>query len=52
MKEFLLSVSTLLVFVLLYQLIRRLDQVMDIGRKRRQKLKNSHILTGENERDD
>ena len=52
MKEFLLSVSALLVFVLLYQMIRRLDQVMDIGRKRRQKLKNSHILTGENERDD
>jgi len=52
MKEFLLSVSALLVFVLLYQMIRRLDRVMDIGRKRRQKLKNSHILTGENERDD
>jgi len=52
MKEFLLSVSTLLVFVLLYQMIRRLDYVMDIGRKRRQKLKNSRILTGENERDD
>ena len=49
MKEFLLSVSALLVFVLLYQMIRRLDRVMDIGRKRRQKLKNSHILTGENE---
>ena len=52
MKEFLLSVSALLVFVLLYQMIRRLDRVMDIGRKRRQKLKNSRILTGENERDD
>ena len=52
MKEFLLSVSTFLVFILLYQMIRRLDYVMDIGRKRRQKLKNSHILTGENERDD
>ena len=52
MKEFLLSVSALLVFVLLYQMIRRLDYVMDIGRKRRQKLKNSRILTGENERDD
>ena len=52
MKEFLLSVSALLVFVLFYQMIRRLDRVMDIGRKRRQKLKNSHILTGENERDD
>ena len=52
MKEFLLSVSALLVFVLLYQMIRRLDYVMDIGRKRRQKLKNSHILTGDNERDD
>ena len=52
MKEFLLSVSALLVFVLLYQMIRRLDRVMDTGRRRRQKLKNSHILTGENERDD
>ena len=52
MKESLLSVSTLLVFVLLYQMIRRLDHVMDTGRKRRQKLKNSRILTGENERDD
>ena len=52
MKEFLLSVSTFLVFILLYQMIRRLDYVMDIGRKRRQKLKNSRILTGENERDD
>ena len=52
MKEFLLSVSALLVFVLLYQMIRRLDRVMDIGRKRRQKLKNSRILTGDNERDD
>ena len=52
MKEFLISVSTLLVFVLLYQMIRRLDYVMEQGRKMRQKMKNSHILTGENERDD
>ena len=52
MKEFLLSVSALLVFVLFYQIIRGLDHVMDIGRKRRQKLKNSRILTGDNERDD
>ena len=52
MREFLLSVSTLLVFVLFYQIIRRLDYVMDIGRKHRQKLKNSRILTGDNERDD
>ena len=52
MKEFLLLVSTLLVFVLFYQIIRGLDHVMDIGRKHRQKLKNSRILTGDNERDD
>lgn len=52
MKEFLLSVSTLLVFVLFYQIIRGLDHVMDIGRKHRQKLKNSRILTSENERND
>ena len=52
MKEFLLSVSTFLVFILLYQMIRRFDHLLDKGRKRRQKLKNSRILTGENERDD
>ena len=52
MKEFLISVSTLLVFVLLYQMIRRLDYVMEQGRKMRQTLKNSRILTGQDERDD
>ena len=52
MKEFLISVSTLLVFVLLYQMIRRLDYVMEQGKKMRQKLKNSRILTGQDEKDD